>query len=182
MLLIREPIPYSTEADLRWQPFSSPPLTKEDSGSMYATLQSEFSGSSSSPCYQRSAFIVSTHACLTKSKTAYSTPDISLHSGPLFSAASNVLSQTAGSMNMFPHGNSHDGNFHSQQAQWAQYQRSLSTTPEDPYQRRAHESSLTPPAGYASLPSQQAMFSNTSYPIGMQQPMQAPHSQAFYPT
>ncbi|RAO71905.1 uncharacterized protein BHQ10_007917 [Talaromyces amestolkiae] len=112
----------------------------------------------------------------------YSTPDISLHSGPLFSAASNVLSQTAGSINMFPQGNRHDGNFHSQQAQWAQYQRSLSSTPEDPYQRRTQESSLTPPAGYASLPSQQAMFSNTSYPIGMQQPMQVPPSQAFYPT
>uniref|UniRef100_A0A093VLC7 Zinc finger protein n=2 Tax=Talaromyces marneffei PM1 TaxID=1077442 RepID=A0A093VLC7_TALMA len=111
----------------------------------------------------------------------YSTPDISLHSGPLFSAASNVISQT-GSMNMFPQGNRHDGNFHSQQAQWAQYQRSLSSTPEDPYQRRSHEPSLTPPAGYASLPSQQTMFSNTSYPIGMQQPMQAPPSQAFYPT
>uniref|UniRef100_A0A093Y798 Zinc finger protein n=1 Tax=Talaromyces marneffei PM1 TaxID=1077442 RepID=A0A093Y798_TALMA len=104
-----------------------------------------------------------------------------LHSGPLFSAASNVISQT-GSMNMFPQGNRHDGNFHSQQAQWAQYQRSLSSTPEDPYQRRSHEPSLTPPAGYASLPSQQTMFSNTSYPIGMQQPMQAPPSQAFYPT
>lgn len=86
-------------------------------------------------------------------------------------------------MNMFPQGNRHDGNFHSHQAQWAQYQRSLSSTPEDPYQRRTQESSLTPPAGYASLPSsQQAMFSNTSYPIGMQQPMQAPPSQAFYPT
>lgn len=153
---------------------------------MYATLQSEFfrNQSLTHPAIKEPSFIVSIIKIkLTDSATAYSTPDISLHSGPLFSAAAtNVLSQTGDSMNMFPQGNRHDGNFHSQQAQWAQYQRSLSSTPEDPYQRRPQESSLTPPAGYASLPSQQAMFSNTSYPIGMQQPIQAPPSQAFYPT
>lgn len=173
---------YSTEINLLWQPFSSPILTKEDSESMYATLQSEFFRKPSSTQLLKillpSVSIKKTNRTV---KIAYSTPDISLHSGPLLSAASNVISQT-GSMNMFPQGNRHDGNFHSQQAQWAQYQRSLSSTPEDPYQRRSQESSLTPPAGYASLPSQQAMFSNTSYPIGMQQPMQAPPSQAFYPT
>ncbi|EED23473.1 hypothetical protein TSTA_068970 [Talaromyces stipitatus ATCC 10500] len=112
---------------------------------------------------------------------AHCTSDITLYSGPLLNSVSNFLSQTR-SMNMFPQGNRQGGSFHSQQAQWAQYQRSLSATPEDPYQGRPHESSLSPSIGYSSLPSQQVMFSNTSYPIGLQQPLQAQPSQAFYPT
>lgn len=84
---------------------------------------------------------------------------------------------------MFPHGNRQDGAFHSQQqAQWSQYQRSLSSTPEDPYQRRS-QGSMTPPAGYASLQSQPTViYANTSYPLNMQQPLQQQPSQAFYPT
>lgn len=98
----------------------------------------------------------------------------------MLGAASNVLSQT-GSMNMLPQGNRPDTGFHSPQAQWSHYQRSLSSTPEDPYQRR-HQGSITPPAGYASLTSQPAMYSNTSYPLNLQPPVQSQSSQAFYPT
>ncbi|OKL55678.1 hypothetical protein UA08_09020 [Talaromyces atroroseus] len=82
---------------------------------------------------------------------------------------------------MFPQGNRQDGGFHSQQAQWSHYQRSLSSTPEEPYQRRPQES-LTPPEGYATLASPPTIYSNTSYPLGLQQPVQPQPSQAFYPT
>ncbi|KAH8704829.1 hypothetical protein BGW36DRAFT_2313 [Talaromyces proteolyticus] len=107
---------------------------------------------------------------------AYYHPDITSHpSQQLIGSVGSSFSQID-STNMFPQGNRQHAPVHPQQASWPQYQRSLSRTPEDPYQRRPQES-LTPPAGYAPLPSQPAVFSNTSYPANLQQPQ----AQAFYP-
>ncbi|CRG84570.1 hypothetical protein PISL3812_01836 [Talaromyces islandicus] len=105
---------------------------------------------------------------------SYYHPDITSHPSHLVGAVSSPFSPLDSTM--YPQGNRQQAPVHPQQASWPQYQRSLTRTPEDPYQRRPQES-LTPPAGFAPLPSQPAVFSNTSFPASMQQPQ----AQAFYP-